>query len=92
MPGDAIVNPEDLIRFARALKAFDSELMQIHARMQMEFQRVSQTWRDQQQQKFSGEFEQMTQLLRHFHQTAEQHVPQLMGKAGLAQDYLNHAR
>jgi len=34
----------------------------------------------------------MTQLLRHFHQTAEQHVPQLMGKAGLAQDYLNHAR
>ena len=38
MPGDAIVNPEDLIRFVPALKAFDSELMQIQARMQMEFQ------------------------------------------------------
>ena len=54
----AIVDPEELRQFAQSLKKFSAE---IQARINMisgQLSALSKTWRDQEQKKFSEEFEQ----------------------------------
>jgi peptide methionine sulfoxide reductase MsrA len=50
---------------------------------------LSQTWRDQEQAKFSEEFETTVRVLQKFSKAAEQHVPYLLRKADAAEAYLN---
>ena len=42
----AIGSPEDLERFAQELKQFNGQLAQSMARLQGQFTRVGDTWRD----------------------------------------------
>jgi peptide methionine sulfoxide reductase MsrA len=50
---------------------------------------LSQTWRDQEQAKFSEEFDSTVRVLQKFTKAAEQHVPYLLRKADAAEAYLN---
>ncbi len=84
----AIVDPEELRRFAGDLKRFDAELQSSMARLQARYHRLGDTWRDQEHAKFGREFEQTMRVLHRFIQTAEQHIPFLLRKAEKIEEYL----
>ena len=85
----AIANPEDLERFARELKQFNSHLLDSMRRFQAQFNRLGETWRDQEHQKFAREFEQTMRTLYQFQRASEQQIPLLLRKAQKLREYLN---
>ena len=85
----AIADPEDLERFARELKQFNSRLMDSMRRLQAQFNRLGETWRDQEHQKFAREFEQTMRVLYQFQRASEQQIPLLLRKAQKLREYLN---
>jgi len=84
----AIVDPADLRRFAQTLKHFNNELQAGMAALQGQFAGLSDTWRDQEHEKFADEFEQTLQVLQRFAETAQQHIPFLIRKAERVEEYL----
>jgi uncharacterized protein YukE len=86
--GQAIVRPEDLRRFASQLKNFNEQLSVSMNQLQAHFKAVGETWRDQEHQRFSQEFDQTLKVLRKFMETAEKHIPFLLKKAQRAEEYL----
>ena len=84
----AVVDPEDLRRFAVALKNFNAELQTQTAGIHQQFTKLSETWRDQEQAKFADEFEQMVRALTKFVEASEKQVPTLLHKAAAIQQYL----
>jgi uncharacterized protein YukE len=85
----AIVDPEELRRFALELEhtntAIQSQLLALQAR----YKRLSDTWKDQEQAKFSEVFEQTLRMLARFTEVSAQHIPYLLRKAQRADDYLH---
>ena len=84
----AIVNPEDLRRFAQMLKKFNTELMDQSQAISTQLMALSTTWRDQENRKFTEEFQQHLQMLKRFTETNEQHIPYLLRKAERIEEYL----
>ena len=84
----AIASPEELERFARELKQFNTQLRDSMSRLNGQFANLGDTWRDQEHQKFAQEYEQTMRVLNHFAQSADQQIPFLMRKAQLIRDYL----
>jgi hypothetical protein len=84
----AIASPDDLERFARELKQFNAQLGEAMARLNGQFGRLGDTWRDQEHQKFAQEFEQTVRVLQHFMRSADQQIPFLIRKAQRLRDYL----
>ncbi|MCK4871684.1 MAG: WXG100 family type VII secretion target [Phycisphaerales bacterium] len=84
----AIVDPDELRRFAHDLKRFNDELQNqltlLHARLES----LGETWRDQEHQKFHEEFEQTIRALARFQSASKQHIPFLMRKAERIEEYL----
>lgn len=89
MAAQAIVNPEELERFARSLKQFNGQLRDNTTRLHEQFRRLDETWRDQEQQRFAREFEQTMVVLGRFMAAAEEQIPFLLRKAQRARDYLS---
>lgn len=85
----AVASPEDLERFARELKQFNAQLRESMSRLQGQFSRLGDTWRDQEHQKFAQEFEQTVRVLHQFMRTSDQHIPFLLRKAQRLREYLN---
>ena len=85
----AIADPEALERFARELKQFNDQLENNMRRLKSQFNRLGETWRDQEHQKFAREFEQTMRVLLQFQRASEQHIPLLMKKAQKLREYLN---
>ena len=85
----AVVDPNELRRFAADLKKFNADVHAQMARLASSLGSLQQTWRDQEQAKFSEEFEATVRVLQKFTKAAEQHVPYLMRKADAAEAYLN---
>ena len=75
MSSQAVANPEELERFARDLKQFNTQLHDGMSRMQGQFTRLGETWRDQEHQNFAQEFEQTMRVLHHFMRSGEQQIP-----------------
>ncbi|MBM3127943.1 MAG: hypothetical protein FJ009_04815 [Chloroflexi bacterium] len=84
----AIASPDDLERFARELKQFNTQLRDSVARLNGQFANLGDTWRDQEHQKFAQEYEQTMRVLARFNQIADQQIPFLMKKAQRIRDYL----
>jgi uncharacterized protein YukE len=86
--GKAHVDPAELRRFAQDLARFNNDLQTLvsglHAKMRM----LEQTWRDQEQRKFSEAFEQTAKGLGGFLEASHQHVVFLGKKAGVIEEYL----
>jgi uncharacterized protein YukE len=89
MPLQAIANPEDLERFTHDLKQFNAQLRDSMARLQGQFTRLGETWRDQEHQKFAQEFEQTMRVLHQFMRSSDQQIPFLLRKAQRLREYLN---
>jgi uncharacterized protein YukE len=84
----AIVNPGDLRRFAQQLKHFNAELMANLAALQRQAMNLGSTWRDQEHQKFTEEFEQSVKSISRFVEANEQYIPFLLRKADRIDEYL----
>lgn len=84
----AIVDPSELRRFAQALKKFNTNLEESATVLSNQLAALSQSWRDQENKKFAEEFEQNIRAISRFIENNNQHVPYLLRKAKLIEEYL----
>ncbi|MCB1063008.1 MAG: WXG100 family type VII secretion target [Verrucomicrobiae bacterium] len=85
----AIIDPEEVRRFAEELKRFNIDLQNRSASLQARFSALGDTWQDQEHAKFAEEFIQTMKTVRKFIEASNQHGPYLMRKAQRIEDYLN---
>jgi uncharacterized protein YukE len=86
----AIVDPEQLRQFAAMLRRFNETLHQASGMLSLEMQRLATSWRDQEHQKFSAEFEDHLKQLARLMEVGERHIPYLLRKAELIEEYQRH--
>lgn len=84
----AIVDPEELRRFAAMLRDFNGELQSRLSALSAQMNSLAQTWRDQEHQKFAEEFTQHLRMAARFVEANEEHIPRLLRKAERIEDYL----
>lgn len=84
----AIVDPDELRRFAQNLKKFNLELQDRLATLNGQLVALGTTWRDQENKKFVGEFEQQVRAIARFVELTNQHIPYLLRKAETIEEYL----
>ncbi len=85
----AIIDPEEVRRFAAELKRFNGDLRERSASLMSRFNALGDTWQDQEQEKFAAEFTQMMKTVKSFLEASEQHTPYLLRKADRIQQYLD---
>ena len=85
----AIMNPEEVRRFAEELKRFNADLQNRLSSLQARFAALGDTWQDQEHVKFAEEFKQTTKALKKFVEISNQHTPYLLRKAQRIEEYLN---
>ncbi len=84
----AIVDPEELRRFAHDLKRFNTELHGQLAALHGRLLELGHSWRDQEQKKFAEEFEKTIKMVSRFVHASDQHFPFLLRKAERIDEYL----
>ena len=84
----AIVDPEDLHRFAVDLKRFSGDVQAAIAGIHRQFAKLGETWQDQEHAKFAGEFQHMVTVMAKFVTVAEEQAPVLLRKAESIRRYL----
>lgn len=84
----AIANPEELRAFAQKLKQFNTTLSDQAAMLGNQLDSLSNTWRDQENKKFSEDFQQHMRLLAQFVEANNRHIPYLLRKAERIDEYL----
>ena len=85
----AIMDPEQVRRFADELKRFNTDLQDKLTSLQARFAALGDTWQDQEHAKFTEEFKQTVKALKKFVEVSNQHTPYLMRKAQRIEEYLN---
>ena len=85
----AIVDPEELRRFAFELKRFNTEVQAQISTVQRRFVKLGETWQDQEHEKFAEDFSKMMTTFAKFVDVSEKHIPFLLRKAQRIQEYLN---
>jgi uncharacterized protein YukE len=84
----AIVNPDELRRFAQILRRFNADLRDNMSSLHGQLLGLGETWRDQEHEKFRQEFEETMKVIDRFLEVSEEHVPLLLHKAEHIEDYL----
>jgi WXG100 family type VII secretion target len=85
----AIVDPEELRQFAQNLKKFNGDIQNRINLLGVQLAALSKTWRDQEQKKFSDEFEQQVKGLSRLIEVIDDHIPYLLRKAEIIEEYLH---
>ena len=85
----AIMDPEEVRRFAKELKRFTEDVQQRAAALQARFTAVGSTWQDQEHEKFAEEFITTMKALKKFTEISEKHTPYLLRKAQRVEEYLD---
>jgi uncharacterized protein YukE len=85
----AVVDPEELRRFASELKRFNADLQSRMISLKSRFQQLGESWQDQEQQKYAQDFEAASKSLKTFMEQTDRHVPLLLRKAERIDEYLN---
>jgi len=84
----AIVDPEELRRFAANLKKFNSDVQDRINALTGQLLNLNKTWRDQENKKFTEDFEQQMKVITHFIEVTKEHIPYLLRKAEAIEQYL----
>jgi WXG100 family type VII secretion target len=84
----AVVDPDELRQFARALKKFNTELQDRLVSLNNQLSALETTWRDQEQKKFAQMFDEHVKIIGRFVEASDKHVPYLMRKADQIDEYL----
>ena len=85
----AIMDPEEVRRFAEELKRFNLDVQNRIGSLQARFAALGDTWQDQEHTKFAEEFKSTIKALKKFVEVSNQHTPYLLRKARRIEDYLN---
>ena len=85
----AIMDPEEVRRFAQELKKFNADLQNGMSSLQARFSALGDTWQDQEQSRFAEEFKQTMKALKKFIEISNQQTPFLLRKAQRIEEYLN---
>ena len=85
----AIMDPEQVRRFAEELKRFNADLQDKVASLQVRFSALGDTWQDEEHAKFAEEFKQIIKALKKFVEVSNQQTPYLLRKAQRIEEYLN---
>jgi uncharacterized protein YukE len=85
----AMMDPEEVRRFAQELKRFNEDIQSRTAALQARFAALGATWQDQEQEKFAEEFLGTMKVLRKFVETSERYAPYLLRKAQRIEEYLD---
>jgi len=85
----AIMDPEQVRRFAQELQRFNTDIQNRVASLQARFSSLGDSWQDQEHTKFSEEFVQTMKALKKFMESSNRHTPYLLRKAQRIEDYLN---
>ena len=84
----AIVDPGELRRFAQLLRRFNEELTEKSGVVAAQLNHLGQTWRDQENLRFTEECSANMKALGRFVESNEQFIPYLLRKAQLVEEYL----
>ncbi len=84
----AVVDPEQLRQFAAMLKRYTQQIRESTASLTQAQARLADSWRDQEHRKFSDEFEAQIKLVNKLLESSEQHIPYLLKKAEIIDQYL----
>jgi len=84
----ANVDPTELRRFARDLSRFNTDLETLMTSLHARLRGLEKTWIDQEQKKFTQEFEQTMKTLSRFLESSTHHAAFLAKKARHIEDYL----
>ncbi len=84
----AVVDPEELRRFAQDLKRFNNELHTHMSSLHGRLLDLGHSWRDQEHRKFAEEFDKTLKVLARFVEASDQHIPFLLRKAQRVDEYL----
>lgn len=84
----AIMDPEEVRRFAKELKHFNANLQQGMSHLEARFKALGEHWQDQEQRRFAEDFSQTMRALKKFVEVSEHHTPFLLRKAQRVEDYL----
>ncbi|MFO1460260.1 MAG: WXG100 family type VII secretion target [Verrucomicrobiota bacterium] len=85
----AIMDPEQVRRFAEELHSFNADLQNRMSALQSRFAALGETWKDQEHAEFAEEFAQTVKALRKFIEISGRHTPYLLRKARRIEEYLN---
>jgi uncharacterized protein YukE len=85
----AIMDPEEVRRFASELKRFNDDIQTKASSLQARFAALGTTWQDQDHEKFAEEFITTMKVLRKFMEVSEKHTPYLLRKAQRIEQYLD---
>lgn len=85
----AIMDPEEVRRFAKELKRFNDDVQVRAAALQARFTALGDTWQDQEADKFGEEFLTTMKVLKKFMEVSEKHTPYLLRKAQRIEQYLD---
>ena len=85
----AIMDPEEVRRFAKELKRFNEDVQVRASSLQARFTALSGTWQDQEHEKFAEEFTTTMKVLKKFVEVSEKHTPFLLRKAQRIEEYLD---
>jgi uncharacterized protein YukE len=85
----AIMEPEEVRRFAKELKRFNDDLQNRASALHARFAALGSTWQDQEHEKFAEEFTATMKVLKKFVEISEKHTPFLLKKAQRIEEYLH---
>jgi uncharacterized protein YukE len=85
----AIMDPEEVRRFAKELKRFNDDIQVKASSLQARFAALGSTWQDQEHEKFAEEFITTMKVLKKFTEVSEKHTPYLLRKAQRVEEYLD---
>ena len=84
----AIVDPDELRKFAANLTRYNELVADATRSLQSQFNQLGDTWRDQEHDKFQQEFEDTMKVLEHFLENSGLYLPYLLRKAERIEEYL----
>ncbi len=84
----AIVDPEQLRQFAGLLRRYNQQLRDSTTTLSQAMGRLSESWRDQEHNKFAEEFDEQLKQVQRLVERSEVHIPYLLKKAELIDQYL----
>jgi uncharacterized protein YukE len=84
----AIMDPEEVRRFASELKRFNDDVQNKASSLQSRFAALGATWQDQDFEKFADEFVTTMKVLKKFVEVSEKQTPYLLRKAQAIERYL----
>jgi uncharacterized protein YukE len=85
----AIMDPDEVRKFAKELKRFTDDLQVRSSSLQARFSSLGSTWQDQENVKFAEEFISTMKVLKKFVEVSEKQAPYLMRKAQRIEEYLD---